>query len=587
MRASVSIPRPRRAGSAGWGVMLALVIGILTTSPATAATSDSNRDVCAIISADDVLHLITSETAEIRSTPGHPAPGETTCVWSAHQAGLTADAPPIGSVSLALYVFANADKAKAQMHRLAGGVVQPPSLVRTPDADDQIVRPNPDGVIARHGAAIAVVDASEARDFARQHAGWIYRLEVLALQAVGAQAQGPASDRAVAAVCDLIAPERVLPLLTLTRSALKPMGGGYDDGKRCSFSVKDASSKIAGWVNNHGDASFTREDLGTNAEALARQHRDWPFFPPSNLVPTADATDRVVANPEHPEEVEAVHGPFLITLHLTGVTPEAQAHPSWTYRVQRTALEAAGATIVARADLPPDPVVAGPIPPPPPVVWQPLMRGAPAGNALIDPLLHASTWLARWRFLALPVAIVLPLLLRGLGLFRFVWPIPLFILLGVANLLFGTELNSLLIYRFGAAGRATITGSYATSTQYNNHNVRGHNVLIRTADGQVVETSFEDDDFNIYPPHNRVTYPGQGDEFSVRYVQTWPKDFIIVADDDSPWAHGLRCAQLRRDVAEAGDKRGFAPDSADYRKAYTAAVAAARAGGCEVRSDDD
>ena len=578
-----TIPRLRRSGVRF--VLVALISGGLAAPMAALAAGDNRQQACATVAAEDALHLITSDNAEIRSEPGHPEPGETTCAWSAHQPGLTADAPPIGRLTLALYVFANADKAKAQMRRLADGV-QPPALVRTADADDQIIRPDPDGVIARHGSAVAVVDAGGARDNARFRAGWVYRLEALALQAAGAQVQGPVDDRATAAVCDLVAPERVLPLLTLTRSTLRRLSSPADDGKRCSFSVKDASGRIGGWVTNSGDAQFTREDLGTNAAALARQHRDWPFFPPSTQVTTADATDRVVANPEHPEEVEAVHGPYLITLYLTGVTPEARAHPSWTYRVQRTALEAAGATIVARNDLPPDPVVAGPVPPPQPVAWKPLMRAAPAGNILLDVLLHLSTFLARWRFFLMPALIGLPIVFRAIGLTRAVWHIPFFVVLAVANLIFGTELNTLLIYQFGAAGRATITGSYATSTQYNNHNVRGYNVLIRTFDGKVVETSFEDDDFNIYPPHNRVTYPGEGDEFSVRYVQTWPQDFIIIADDDSPWAHRLRCSRLRRAVDEAAGKSSYAPDSADYRKAYDDAIAAAHAQGCAVNGDE-
>lgn len=585
MPSPVTIPRSRRCGRGGRIVLLALSICILTMSSAMSATSDNGRQACTGVAAEDALGLITSDTAELRSESGHPEPGETTCVWSAHQPGLTADAPPIGRLALTLYVFANADRAKAQMRRLADGA-QPPSLVRTADTDDQTIRSNPDGVIARHGARIAVLDAGDARDNARQRAGWVYRLEAFALQAAGAQVQGPVNDRATSAVCDLVAPERVLPLLTLTTSTLKRFSTPADDGKRCSFSVQDASGKIAGWVTNKGSIRFTREDLGTNAAALARQHQDWPFFPPSKLVTTSDPTDRVVANPDHPEEVEAVHGPYLISLDITDVTPEARAHPSWAYRVQRTALEAAGATLAARPDLPPDPVVAGPPPPPEPVVWQPLMRAAPASHVVMDPPLRASAFLARWRFLVLPAFIVLPILLKALGFVRFVWHIPVFVLFAVGNIIFGTEVNTLLIYQFGAAGRATITGSYPTSTQYNNHNVRGYNVLIRTADRQVVETSFEDDDFNVYPPRNRVTYPDQGDEFSVRYVQSWPQEFIIIADDDSPWARGLQCGRLRRDVIQAATKRDFAPDSADYRKAYADALAAARAEGCTVHSEE-
>jgi hypothetical protein len=569
----------------GWGALLAATLAIV--SPAL-AQGKGDADLCAIAAPADVQRLITSQDVEIRAVPGDPAPGEITCTWGAYQKGLTADAPPEGRLSLARYTFANVDKARAQMRRLAE-TAQPPSLVRTADADDQIVRQDGDGAIARHGVVITVIDGSEVRDNARQRADWTYRIEALALQAAGAQVLGPANDRATTNVCHLVAPDHVLPLLTLTRSSLTSRSEESDNGKRCSFSVKDASGKIDGWVNNDGDAQFTREDLGTNAAALARQHQDTPFFPPSKLVSTTEASDRVVPNPERPEEVEAVHGPYLVTLNLTGVTPAARAHPTWAYRVQRAALEAAGATIVAPADMAADPVVAGPTPPPPPqqpVAWQPANQPAPASNVLIDWLLHIGAVLARWRFLVLPASILGPILF-GVLVRRHVWLVPLLIIAGVVNMVFGTEIMTILIYRFGATGRATVTGSFATGTVYNNHNVRGHDVLIRTAGGSVVETSFRDDDFNVYPPHNSVTYPGQGDEFSVRYLQNYPTDFIIVAGDDSPWARGLSCASLRRDVAQADNKRQFAPDQVDYRKAYAAAIAAARAQGCSVADDSD
>lgn len=88
------------------------------------------------------------------------------------------------------------------------------------------------------------------------------------------------------------------------------------------------------------------------------------------------------------------------------------------------------------------------------------------------------------------------------------------ILLAVGNLVFGTSIATSLIYRVGVAGAATITASHATSTQYNNYNVRGYTVLIRAADGKVIETGFQDDDFNVYPWHNGTVYPGRGDTFT-------------------------------------------------------------------------
>jgi hypothetical protein len=52
---------------------------------------------------------------------------------------------------------------------------------------------------------------------------------------------------------------------------------------------------------------------------------------------------------------------------------------------------------------------------------------------------------------------------------------------------------------------AAVTGTLPTNDVYNNQNV----VLIRPADGPVVETAFRSDDFNVYPPRNRTAPYGE------------------------------------------------------------------------------
>jgi hypothetical protein len=104
------------------------------------------------------------------------------------------------------------------------------------------------------------------------------------------------------------------------------------------------------------------------------------------------------------------------------------------------------------------------------------------------------------------------------------------------------------------------------------HDVVGYHVLLKAADDKVVETSFEDDDFNIYPSKNAVIYPGVGDHFTVYYLRRFPDDFIIVDDDDSPWATALRCGKLRDAVQEANAKYEFDHGNTSYRTAYVAVI---------------
>jgi hypothetical protein len=148
------------------------------------------------------------------------------------------------------------------------------------------------------------------------------------------------------------------------------------------------------------------------------------------------------------------------------------------------------------------------------------------------------------------------------------------------NMFFGSGWADRLLHHYGTAAAATITDSYGTSTQYNNHDVMGYHVLIRTPGGKTVATHFEDDDFNVYPPHNETRYPGEGDIFTVRYLSRFPGDFVIISDDDSPWAHAGRCAELRRTRDAAVNRARFSGNAADL-----AAVAGTGAADCASATD--
>jgi hypothetical protein len=172
-------------------------------------------------------------------------------------------------------------------------------------------------------------------------------------------------------------------------------------------------------------------------------------------------------------------------------------------------------------------------------------------------------------FSILPIVIALSI---WKGRLRHIKYYAVVVALALVSVFFGTEIAVGVVHAFGEKGTATITGSYPTSTVYNNHDVAGYHVLLKTADGRVVETSFEDDDFNIYPSKNAVIYPGVGDHFTVYYLRRFPDDFIIVDNDDSPWAAALRCGKLRDAVQEANAKYEFDRSNTSYRTAYIAVI---------------
>jgi hypothetical protein len=577
---------PARGHKARWtAAALVLTLGL-----PGAARADDEIDACALTPLSDVAPLVVQESGyEVRARSEHPAPGESICRWEAFQNGLTADAPPEYRLIATLYHFADAQRAMTTFNKTWQGMIAP-GLVRTSDPADQMAREDGSGIAARHGANVVTLDPSRQQYVLQRQPDRFYRLESLALRMAGANVQGVVDPRAIQNPCAWLPAQHALGILTTDPSSLQL----FADGLRCTMDVKDGMPNTDHWTQNHGEVQIERHDMGTNAAALKFQHQQTPFFPASTLVRTADATDRLVWDSKHPENAWAVHGPFYVEFRLTDVTPAARAAPGWLYRTQRLALEAAGATIAPAEDLPPDPVVPGPLAArveqpgtDADLRWTPPAYEGPAGSELYDSVLAVLAFTARNRFLMMVALVFGPVLLavllpgqhkpgRRAGLAG------VGVALGIVNLIFGTSIAAVLIYHAGVAGSAIVTASHATAVQYNNHDVRGYTVLIRTAEGKVVETGFDDDDFNVYPPHNATIYPAKGDVFTVRYLKHAPQTFVIVADDDSPWAHRLRCDVLRKAVSDATAKADFAPASIDYKEAYGRAVTAAKQAGCEV-----
>jgi hypothetical protein len=200
---------------------------------------------------------------------------------------------------------------------------------------------------------------------------------------------------------------------------------------------------------------------------------------------------------------------------------------------------------------------------------------------LVDIPAHILFLAAEHRFLCIAIPIVLAVLApRRKKVVVLAWP------LAFLNVFFGPNLSAYVLYAVGAPGPAQVTGTFGTATVYNNHRVVGYNVQLKNEGGEVIETSFEDDDFNLYPSANVAVYPQPGERFNVRYLTTFPRDFVIVTNDDSPWARRLACAPLNQRLFEAERKYEFANRGPAYRNGYIAAIEAVIAGACYSDNED-
>jgi len=59
------------------------------------------------------------------------------------------------------------------------------------------------------------------------------------------------------------------------------------------------------------------------------------------------------------------------------------------------------------------------------------------------------------------------------------------------------------------------------------------------------------------PKKSAVKTARPGEKFKVRYLLSFPRDFVIITNDDSPWARGLACNSLEQRVFEAERKYEF------------------------------
>ena len=197
----------------------------------------------------------------------------------------------------------------------------------------------------------------------------------------------------------------------------------------------------------------------------------------------------------------------------------------------------------------------------------------------MDVLLHLLAVLARNRLLLLPAFLLLAFCGWGPSPWRrWMWRLAM-VACGLGIFFGAPVLSDWLLYRVGQTATAQVTGTYATWTEINDHDVVGYNVLIRVAPDKLVESRFEDDEVNVFPPAD-FDYPQPNETFDVRYVPGFPRDFIILTDDDSPWARRQRCNDVSLRLTAAQQRYDFAHGAIPYRQPYVAAIDAYLQQGC-------
>ncbi|SMG11618.1 hypothetical protein [Paraburkholderia susongensis] len=350
----------------------------------------------------------------------------------------------------------------------------------------------------------------------------------------------------------------------------------------CAWSALKAGTQ----EGSAADATLTLDLYHfANAARARAELRGFNVAPHAPHARTDDPDDEVIQL--SPDMMAARHGENVAVARAS-VPQSISRRSSWNSQFEALTLTGAKAQLLAPPE-PPGAASAAASPAAVPDAWRPPERRLPANSAMFVPVVHVIWLLTRWSFELVPVAILSSILicfiavrLRRLAL---IWLVPLIVGYAFLNLAFGKSWGVALIDRFGIQAPATITGRFPTNDIYNNQNVVGYHVLIRSLDGAVVETTFRTDDFNVYPSRNATRYPASGDVFTVRYLHGYPDDFVIVSNDGSPWSNRLRCEALAVSAGQADQKVQFAPENPSFQQAAQAAHAALQSAGCQV--DDD
>ncbi|MFC5343290.1 hypothetical protein ACETK8_07580 [Brevundimonas staleyi] len=142
---------------------------------------------------------------------------------------------------------------------------------------------------------------------------------------------------------------------------------------------------------------------------------------------------------------------------------------------------------------------------------------------------------------------------------------------GSVNIFLGGMANAAFLNAFGVEGRAVIVDARETSSRLNEQPVWAYDAVVRTADGQDADTSFNTMTASLWPIRNQILIPPRGENFVVKYVPGFPRNIVIMTDL-SPSGQRRLLAQNRAPVDRAERRLAASPDNTRFREDYRRAL---------------
>lgn len=184
-------------------------------------------------------------------------------------------------------------------------------------------------------------------------------------------------------------------------------------------------------------------------------------------------------------------------------------------------------------------------------------------------LIGAQPFWAWGAFLLAALMLVVPLILLTKNAF---WAllVPFALFAGLLNMFTGHFLNALFLNAVGIEGTAYVVHAEMTNSTYNEDYIWDYDVVLKTAEGEDVTTSFSTMTAAIYPIRNEILIPPEGEAFVAKYVPGFERNIVIMSDL-SDYGKRWRIRQDLSPVEKAEAQLAVSPDNpafiAQYRDA--------------------